>query len=113
MPEVAAAITPLVAFSKPVVVAACNNLPVVPLNNAIWALTDDAGPLTSPAPIVVRMPAAVVAPVPPLAMGNGVPEYETANVPLVVMGEPETDKKAGTDMATDETEPPPPPPEGG
>jgi hypothetical protein len=34
-----------------------------------------------------------------------VPEYETANVPLEVTGEPVTDKNAGTDIATEVTVP--------
>jgi hypothetical protein len=34
-----------------------------------------------------------------------VPEYETANVPLEVTGEPVTVKNAGTDIATEVTVP--------
>jgi hypothetical protein len=35
---------------------------------------------------------------------------DTAKVPAVVIGEPETDKNEGTVMATDVTVPTPPPP---
>jgi hypothetical protein len=49
------------------------------------------------------VPVEVVTPVPPLATGSAVPEYETAKVPLVVIGEPDIDRKEGTDIATDET----------
>jgi hypothetical protein len=51
-------------------------------------------------------PVDVVAPVPPLATGNAVPDRLIANVPLVVIGEPEIDKNAGTVAATDVTLPP-------
>ena len=47
----------------------------------------------------------VVRPVPPFATGRAVPDKPTANVPLVVTGEPEIDKKLGTVIATDVTEP--------
>ena len=50
---------------------------------------------------------AVVCPVPPLAIGKAVPEYEIANVPAVVMGLPLMDKKLGTVAATDVTVPMP------
>jgi hypothetical protein len=46
---------------------------------------------------------AVVWPVPPLAIGNAVPEYEIANVPLLVMGEPVIDRNDGTVAATEVT----------
>ena len=46
-----------------------------------------------------------VRPVPPFAVGNAVPDKLTANVPLVVIGEPDTDRKDGTDIATDVTVP--------
>ena len=49
-----------------------------------------------------------VCPVPPLATGSAVPERETASVPDVVMGLPETERKDGTDIATLVTEPEPP-----
>ena len=42
-------------------------------------------------------------------MGSAVPEREIARVPLVVIGDPETDKNAGTVAATDVTVPPPVP----
>ena len=48
---------------------------------------------------------AVVWPVPPLAIGRAVPERVTAKVPEDVMGEPDTDKKAGTLIATEVTVP--------
>jgi hypothetical protein len=44
-------------------------------------------------------------PVPPLATGNAVPDNVIAKVPLVVMGEPATDKNAGTLAATLVTDP--------
>ena len=43
---------------------------------------------------------------PPLATGSATPDNETAKVPLVVMGDPVTDKKAGTVIATEVTVPP-------
>jgi hypothetical protein len=49
---------------------------------------------------------AVVCPVPPLAIGNAVPERVTARVPEDVIGDPETDKNAGTVIATLVTVPP-------
>ena len=52
-------------------------------------------------------PVDVVAPVPPLATGRAVPEYEIANVPEVVTGLPAIDKNAGTDAETLVTVPPP------
>jgi hypothetical protein len=52
------------------------------------------------APRLVNAAAADVAPVPPLATGRAVPEYVRANVPLVVMGEPDTLKNDGTVAAT-------------
>jgi len=63
------------------------------------------------APVVVVPPAmgayAVkeVSPVPPLATGSAVPERVTANVPDVVIGEPEMLKKLGTVIATEVTVP--------
>ena len=48
----------------------------------------------------------MVAPVPPLATGRAVPDSVTANVPLEVIGLPDTDKKAGTVMFTLVTVPP-------
>ena len=50
---------------------------------------------------------AFVAPVPPFKTGKAVPDNETANVPLDVIGEPVTDKNVGTVIATDVTVPPP------
>jgi hypothetical protein len=44
--------------------------------------------------------AAVVWPVPPLAIGKAVPEYVIANVPEVVIGLPATDRIDGTVAAT-------------
>lgn len=41
-----------------------------------------------------------VMPVPPLATGSAVPESEIASVPDVVIGEPEIDRKDGTEAAT-------------
>ena len=45
--------------------------------------------------------------VPPLVVGNAVPDKLIANVPLVVMGEPAMDKNDGTLAATLVTVPPP------
>jgi hypothetical protein len=42
----------------------------------------------------------VVTPVPPLATGSALPDNDIANVPLVVIGEPEIDKNDGTVAAT-------------
>lgn len=50
----------------------------------------------------------VVVPVPPFAMGSAKPLYETDNVPSDVMGEPEIERKEGTDIFTDLTLPLPP-----
>jgi len=49
---------------------------------------------------VLPVPVLVVTPVPPLRTGSAVPDKVIANVPLVVTGEPEIDKNAGTDAAT-------------
>ena len=49
----------------------------------------------------------IVDPVPPLATGKAVPDNPIANVPLVVTGEPEMDRNAGTVAATDVTDPVP------
>ena len=46
------------------------------------------------------VPVLVVTPVPPFRTGNAVPDKLTANVPDDVIGEPVTDKNAGTDAAT-------------
>jgi len=46
------------------------------------------------------LPVEVVTPVPPLTTGNAVPDNVIANVPLVVIGEPVTDKNDGTVAAT-------------
>ena len=45
-------------------------------------------------------PVEVVTPVPPLTTGKAVPDNVIANVPVVVIGEPETDKNDGTVAAT-------------
>lgn len=44
-----------------------------------------------------------------MAIGSAVPERVTASVPDVVIGEPDTDRNAGTDIATEDTEPEPVP----
>ena len=54
---------------------------------------------------VSPLPVDVVTPVPPLRTGNAVPLKVTANVPLVVIGLPDTDKNVGTVAATDVTVP--------
>lgn len=53
------------------------------------------------------LPVEVVTPVPPLTTGNAVPDNVIANVPLVVIGEPATDKNDGTVAATLVTVPAP------
>ena len=57
-------------------------------------------------PLPYRYPVSVVAPEPPFATGSAVPDRVTAKVPLVVMGEPDTDKNEGTVIATLVTVPP-------
>jgi hypothetical protein len=54
------------------------------------------GLLAGYAPKLVNAPIAVVELVPPLAIGNGVPEYVIAIVPDVVIGTPDTDSNEGT-----------------
>jgi hypothetical protein len=56
-------------------------------------------------------PVEVVTPVPPLATGSAVPEYERVSVPVPVTGLPVTVNIAGADNPTEVTVPPPPPPE--
>ena len=51
------------------------------------------------------VPVDVVTPVPPLSTGNAVPEYESANVPEVVTGLPDTERNVGADNATELTVP--------
>jgi hypothetical protein len=66
--------------------------------------------LIAEAPLPARIPPRlVVEAVPPLATGRAVPEYDTASVPDVVIGEPETERKEGTDIATEVTVPLPVP----
>ena len=48
-----------------------------------------------------------VALVPPLEIGKAVPDKDSANVPAVVIGLPDTDKKEGTVMSTEVTLPVP------
>jgi len=50
-----------------------------------------------------------VSPVPPLATGSAVPDKVTASVPELVIGDPVTVKKVGTDIATEVTLPAPDP----
>ena len=57
-------------------------------------------------PTSVRLPKEVT-PVPPFETGKAVPDNPTAKVPDVVIGLPEIERKAGTVIATDVTEPPP------
>ena len=49
----------------------------------------------------------VAVPVPPLTIGNAVPDKPTANVPVVVTGDPVTDKNDGTVIPTEVTVPAP------
>ena len=56
-------------------------------------------------PLFTCAVATVVPPVPPEVIGNAEPERVTANVPLVVIGEPVIVKKVGTDNATEVTVP--------
>lgn len=70
----------------------------------IWLLELASLPITDEA---VAADTSEVEPVPPLAIGNAVPEYPMAKVPDVVTGEPEMDKTEGTLAATDVTVPVP------
>ena len=47
----------------------------------------------------------MICPVPPLAVGNAVPLYDKANVPVLVMGDPATVNILGADKATECTVP--------
>jgi hypothetical protein len=76
---------------------------IVPVVNAIDVMSVFA-PLAA-APKLVKAPIDVVAFVPPLAIGNGVPEYVIAIVPDVVIGTPDTDNNDGTVAFTDVTVP--------
>ena len=62
--------------------------------------------LANPEPSKYSTPPAtppVVVPVPPFAIGSAEPLYETANVPADVIGDPEIERKAGTDSPTELT----------
>ena len=59
------------------------------------------------APVALNAAPSSVSPVPPFATGNAVPEYVIANVPEVVIGEPEILKILGTVAATLVTVPDP------
>ena len=78
---------------------------------SVWLDAVTAGAVTVPVNVgdalntVLPDPVLVVTPVPPLRTGNAVPDKVIAKVPLVVMGEPATDKKVGTDAATEVTVP--------
>ena len=65
--------------------------------------------VTSPVKLALIVAVPVALPVPPLAIGKAEPDRPIANVPLVVIGEPVTDKNAGTVAATLVTVPEPPP----
>jgi hypothetical protein len=58
-----------------------------------------------PFPRITLLLVNVVEPVPPLATGRAEPDKLTAKVPLVVIGDPVTDKNAGTVIPTEVTEP--------
>lgn len=60
-----------------------------------------------PSARLLKPTAADVPPVPPFATGRAVPLKVTARVPDVVIGEPDTDRNDGTDIATDVTVPEP------
>jgi len=89
IPEAAGAVdchvVPLLVRTFPLVLGATNKGADVPLPS-----------MTLLAVRVVRL-------VPPLATGKAVPDKVTANVPDEVIGEPATDKNAGTLIATLET----------
>jgi hypothetical protein len=78
---------------------------------SVWLDAVTAGAVTVPVNVgealntVLPVPVLVVTPVPPLRTGKAVPDKVIAKVPLVVMGEPATDKKVGTDAATEVTVP--------
>ena len=69
-----------------------------------FGIVADAVKAEVPLPLIY--PVKVVAPDPPFATGNAVPDKVTAKVPLVVIGVPVTDRKAGTVIATEVTVPP-------
>lgn len=71
---------------------------------AVLGIVVDA--VTALVPFPYRYPDKVVAPVPPFATGNAVPESVTSKVPLEVIGEPVTDRNEGTVIATEVTVPP-------
>ena len=77
--------------------------PFVPIANLVALLTPFPM-IKSPVDVIgdkaLNAALAVVWPVPPFAIGNAVPEYVIANVPLVVIGDPEIDKNDGTVAAT-------------
>ena len=50
---------------------------------------------------------AAVRPVPPFRIGSAEPDKPIASVPEVVIGDPEIERNAGTDAATDVTDPVP------
>ena len=58
-----------------------------------------------PLPKMTLSAVSVVRLVPPFATGSAVPDKVIAKVPLLVIGEPATDKNAGTVAATLVTEP--------
>ena len=77
-----------------------NTCPVVPAAVKLYA---------EPVPMATAPAVGVaVAFVPPFATGSAVPEYVIAKVPDVVIGLPDTDRKAGTVAATEVTVPVPP-----
>jgi hypothetical protein len=91
---------------KDCVLSAVNTWPLLPTGTRSL-------PVSYPkmSPLVVRgdraanAAEAVVCPVPPLAIGRAVPDRDTAKVPEVVTGDPDTERKDGTVMATDVTVP--------
>jgi hypothetical protein len=80
------------------------------VNEFTLPVTDKLVPVATPNTGVVSVgdvcnttlpvPVAVVDPVPPFKMGNAVPDNVTANIPLVVIGDPEIERNEGTVKAT-------------
>ena len=95
-------VTPVVS-GKPVrlVAVPLDGVPKAPLNNTIAP----AEPVFTPRAVATPVPKLVM-PVPPFSTGNAVPDKVIANVPLLVIGEPATDKNVGTVAETLVTVPP-------
>jgi len=107
----AAVVAELLTFNAVEMVANfVSTMPAAALMSAFTiapAVIDVAFPIEVIGPVKLAFMVAVPVafPVPPLATGNAVPEYVIANVPEVVIGEPEMLKILGTVAATLVTDP--------